>query len=586
MYILTNHIGYEVDGKKTALLAGRSGESLSAGAEVFLINTDSAQGSHGVLSLGAPGARTKVQGWKGRFFHSIEFSQVKEPGRYKLRLRDGGEIIETSPFKIESGLLADSCISDVLFYFKSQRASWRWDHTDRQVGFYGGRPDKVDVHGGWYDAAGDYSKYLSHLSYANYMNPQQIPLVVWALFELKDNLAESPKYGGTLLNERALEEALYGADFLMRMQDPEGYFYITLFDQWSKENDKRMISAFRGKEGIRMDNYQAGFRQGGGMAIAALARAARCRLSGEYENSDYLQAALRGWDHLLQCGTGYLDNGRENIIDVYCALMAANELFQTTGEQRFLAAAEERAEELDRLYNRQQGYWLVEPDSQRPYFHAAEAGLPIVALTEYLKIAEVSAESRAGSEQLVGRAVQDILTVTGTVGNPFLLARQWVKPVDSAVRAAFFIPHSNESGYWWQGENARLASLACAVRRAKPYFGDLPDETPQRSAVEKEGLDDFADAQLHWILGRNPYDMCMLQGHGWNNPRYEEFYPNAPGGICNGITAGFVDEGDIDFLPPEVEGRGDHRWRWSEQWIPHAAWFLLAIAADSERWKQ
>jgi len=583
--ILTNHIGYEIDGRKTALIAGEAGEALSPGAEVFLINTYGARSVHDRISLGAPGPRTEVQGWKGRFFHKIDFSEVKEAGRYKLRLRDGEGIVETSPFTIESGLLADSCISDVLFYFKSQRAGWRWDKTDRHVGFFGGRPDKVDVHGGWYDAAGDYSKYLSHLSYANHMNPQQSPLVVWALFELKDSLAESSRYGGTLLEERGLEEALYGSDFLMRMQDPEGYFYITLFDQWSKENEKRMISAFRGKEGIRMDNYQAGFRQGGGMAIAALARAARCGFSGKYETSDYLQAALHGWNHLLQYGTEYLDNGRENIIDVYCALMAANELFKTTREQRFLAAAEERAGEIDRLYDRQQGYWRMETNSQRPYFHAAEAGLPIVALTEYLKISEASAESRARSEQLVSRAVQDLLTVTSTVENPFLLARQWVKSVDSEVRKAFFIPHSNESGYWWQGENARLASLACAARRAKPYYNALPGESSKKSAVEKEELDEFADAQLHWILGRNPYDMCMLQGHGRNNPRYEEFYPNAPGGICNGITAGYADEGDIDFLPPEVEGRGDHRWRWSEQWIPHAAWFLLAIAADSERWK-
>ena len=35
---------------------------------------------------------------------------------------------------------------------------------------------RADLHGGWYDASGDVSKYLSHLSYANYMNPQQTPL--------------------------------------------------------------------------------------------------------------------------------------------------------------------------------------------------------------------------------------------------------------------------------------------------------------------------------------------------------------------------------------------------------------------------
>ena len=576
MQILTNHIGYEIDGPKTAIIAGRSGETLSPDAAVYLVGEES------VVSLGAPDPRTEVSGWKGRFFHTVDFSDTCRPGQYKLRVREGEEFIETPAFKIEQGLLADTCISDVLFYLRSQRASWRWDAADRQAGFFGGRKDRVDVHGGWYDAAGDYSKYLSHLSYANYMNPQQIPLVVWALFELHDRLSDNSKYGGTLLPERALEEALYGADFLMRMQDPDGYFYITLFDQWTKDTEKRIISAFRGKEGIRMDNFQAGFRQGGGIAIAALARAARSGVAGEYENSDYLQAALRGWDHLLQHNTEYLDNGRENIIDVYCALMAALELYKSTGEPRFLAAANERTEELDRLYDRQRGYWLVEAGSYRPYFHAAEAGLPVVALAEFADLAEVPADRRARAIELVKQTMQDILVVTGgtsseIAGNPFLLAKQWVKPVDGDVGCSFFVPHNNETGYWWQGENARLASLACAARRATRYF--------EESAEVAAALNEFADAQLHWILGRNPFDMCMLQGHGRNNPRYEEFYPNAPGGICNGITAGFSDEADLDFLPVEVEGRGDHRWRWSEQWIPHAAWFLLAIAADCQRWK-
>ena len=85
--------------------------------------------------------------------------------------------------------------------------------------------------------------------------------------------------------------------------------------------------------------------------------------------------------------------------------------------------------------------------------------------------------------------------------------------------------------------------------------------------------------RLNWILGLNPFDTCMLHGFGRNNPEYEPDYPNTFGGICNGITAGFHDEEDIDFLPDPLAGMGEHRWRWSEQWIPHAAWYLLAVCA-------
>ncbi|MCF7952463.1 MAG: glycoside hydrolase family 9 protein [Spirochaetales bacterium] len=579
MQILINQIGYETDKMKFALLMREEHENIASPAQISLIY----EGEEKIIQSLGPGI--SVAGWKGRIFHKIDFSSQKKRGSYFLQYSDGRKTVQSNQFIIDTGLIAETCLSDILFYFKSQRASGRWDTTDCSAPFYGKRKDRVDVHGGWYDASGDYSKYLSHLSYADYLNPQQTPLVTWALFKLQETLAASTRYGGTLLEERALEEGLHGADFLMRMQDPKGYFYVTVFDQWSKENEKRMISAFSGQEGRRSENYQAGFREGAGMAIAALARASRSKPS-----AGYLEAAVKGWDHLETNKTEYLHNGRENIIDMYCALIAAVELYLSTDEERFAEAARERASRLHDVYNYNAGYWLVEENSDRPFFHAAEAGMPIIALLEYLEIDADHDDDRNTSNaksiqlqtrELVIHAVKDLLSISQSRSssmNPFLLVRQWVKPVDGNVKISFFMPHENETGYWWQGENARLASLSYALRRSKSLFNEDQDQV-------NSIIDEFSDAQLHWILGMNPFDMCMLQGHGKNNPRYEDHYPNAPGGICNGITAGYENEEDIDFLPEIVEGRGDHRWRWSEQWIPHAAWFLLAVSADAENWK-
>ncbi len=41
------------------------------------------------------------------------------------------------------------------------------------------------------------------------------------------------------------------------------------------------------------------------------------------------------------------------------------------------------------------------------------------------------------------------------------------------------------------------------------------------------------------------------------------------------------DEQDISFLPPPYGQRGGWSWRWKEQWIPHAAWLTLALAAEA-----
>ena len=74
----------------------------------------------------------------------------------------------------------------------------------------------------------------------------------------------------------------------------------------------------------------------------------------------------------------------------------------------------------------------------------------------------------------------------------------------------------------------------------------------------------------------------MLNGVGRNNPRYMFFasyeFTNAPGGISNGITSGFKDESDIDYNLTYKQTGGDNDWRWGEQWIPHDAWYLLAVA--------
>jgi hypothetical protein len=580
MKILINHIGYERNEAKTVVLESRTGPLPESGIAAELL--DEADG-RSVFSLRQTSSGA-VEGWKGRWFAAFDFSAFTSYGTYRVRIALEGKRLESVPFRIAEELLPDLCISDILFYFKGQRSSGRWDLADRTAPFYGGREGTADVHGGWFDAAGDFSKYLSHLSYADFVNPQQIPMVVWALFSLSDTLGAHPRHGGSLLEERTLEEAWWGADFLVRMQDPEGYFYTTLFDQWNKKSEDRMICSFRTQKGDRMEGYQAGFRQGGGVSIAALAKAYRYVRRNIPEDGftpeEFLERAVAGYDYLKKHNREYLDNGRENIIDYYCALLAAVELYRSTGDEYYLGESREWKAKLLSLFSGEQACWMTEEGSSRPFFHASESGLPLLALIHCLDIE--SDEARKGE---LGKSIRGIcaaeLARTEETYNPFRLSRQVVQPLGGEVRSSFFIPHDNETGYWWQGENARLASVACAFRAAAGIFGEHP-ETPE-DADMAERMREQAVSQLDWILGLNPFDMCMLQGHGRNNPKYEDHYPNAPGGICNGITGGYLDEADIDFLPSAVEGRGDHRWRWSEQWIPHAAWFLLALSAGMKR---
>jgi hypothetical protein len=156
------------------------------------------------------------------------------------------------------------------------------------------------------------------------------------------------------------------------------------------------------------------------------------------------------------------------------------------------------------------------------------------------------------------------------VPNPFGYPIQLVQDEHSdAPRNAFFFPHDNETGYWWQGENANLGSVAVAA--------SLVSELPECGAELGERLSVLAADCLAWVGGLNPFDSCMLQGRGHGNVEYLGAYQNSPGTIVNGITSHPSDENGIAFLPEEA-GDGEE-WRWAEQWIPHSAWFLLAVCS-------
>jgi beta-glucosidase family 9 (EC:3.2.1.21) len=318
---------------------------------------------------------------------------------------------------------------------------------------------------------------------------------------------------------------------------------------------------------------------------------------------------------LVEHNHHYLDDGEPNIIDETCALLAACELHhatrqsieeQSTGDshayltgQAPLLSGDRHIGSKDRHVNsnsdcpflseargwmkklvaRQrsdetcQYYWSANADGSRPFYHAADAGLPGLALIRYLDV-ETDPSHQAIAQTALERACQFELNLTQTADNPFAYPRQYVKPVDGVKQVRHFIPHHNETGYWWQGENARLGSLATFACHATRHIQD---------DALNAALHTFSQRALNWILGLNPFDICMLDGHGHNNPDYLPHlgFFNAKGGICNGITAGMEDETQIAFNPAPYCDDMAQNWRWGEQWLPHASWFMLAISAQT-----
>jgi len=717
--VLVNNVGYESSGSKRAVvqsaspIAATTATLVDAGGSVVL-----------TIQLGA---NETVSGWSGRNYKVADFSLFTTAGEYSVKVG-----ADASPkFFIGPKILQSKTGADAVAFFNGMRHE---GIGDRDLPIFGSN-GKRNIYGGWWDANGDPGKHISHLSYANYYNPQQIPLVVWAL--LHANELQEQAFGAA-----ARAEAAWGADYLLRALSPDGYFYMSVFDNWGNgyrdtpaaagSKGEREICAWSYSEGIRSGDYQCAMREGGGVSIAALARAYKAGISGDSSAAQYLAGAKRAYKHLKDNPLKYQDDKKENIIDDYCGLLAATELYNATQDETYRTDARARAASLLGRQSPEEGWFYSGTDNSganiRPFYHAADEGLPVVALSRYYEVMKAYGETQGLNDvrYAVGKNLRWYANISGSNGaNPFQyvkmyrsadvagggvagkdLARgktarasreegaytadkafdndaatrwssyqsgaqndsqwiyvdlgdvymvnrvvlnweaaygkryridvslngtSWTTALDipnnesagrkehaipdasakfvrmfgiergninggfslysfevygeqsappsapSPGQVRYFVPHDNETGYWWQGENARLASMSAAFIIGAPV-------ADKGAALWKDTLFAMATAQLDWILGKNPFEICMMEGHGANTyPAYPAgMNAKVKGGICNGITAKESDENDIQWMAgPSAESW--QNWRWIEQWLPHNAWYLTAVSALSYR---
>lgn len=582
MNILTNHLGYSAHGPKRAVLQCAPGEI--PGPCTLL-------GPDGPAAVLAPVRVGPVARWNCGEFWTVDFSHIEAGGEYRLQAESAQGPARSHAFVISARRLTMRMINAVGYYFKAQRDTGEWLAADRALPFRGPRPGTVDAHGGWFDATGDYGIHLSHLSHSTWYNPQQVPLSAYVFFAVHDLLGESGNDQYTMVRRRALDEGYWGADFLMRMRAPSGSFYRSVgrrdalesatgtraldFEYRASSDQFSPTAATAGEETITDENYECSLRSGGGLAIAALAAAGRHYYPGTgYTQGEYLQAAKAAWRHLAAHNDRYTNDGRWNLIDETCALVALTELEQATGEYEYRREARAMARRIiGRAVPADAGRRL-EIAPGRPYHAASDEGLPVVALLRYAA-REPDPDAAAAARRTAEEVMRHTLAVTDAVPNPFGYPRMEV-PDGPGIRAQFFFPHDSTAAPWWQGDNARLASLSAAAQLVARVTAD-PALAARCRLLAQQTLD--------WIMGCNPFDACMIEGYGHHNIAYffENRYDflNCPGGICNGITSGLEDEEGIAFVTAPTPAVTDN-WRWAEQWLPHASWYLWAMALKGE----
>ena len=126
----------------------------------------------------------------------------------------------------------------------------------------------------------------------------------------------------------------------------------------------------------------------------------------------------------------------------------------------------------------------------------------------------------------------------------------------------YFMQPEND---WWVGINANLASSGIGLLKASAVLND-----PELKA--------YAQKQLDWIVGVNPFNSSTVVGVGYNHPDHfpgSTFIPRTPvlpGAVLNGLG------GNHDDRP--TMGKGD--WQISEYWTPIVAYTLWLMAELSE----
>ena len=217
-----NQAGFDSRGPKQAII--QTEDPLPASTAFTII--DSASGK--AIFSGVLKGPFQIDDWTpGKWYYQADFSSLKKAGKYQVYIIANNKRHNSCAFLIGENDLKRKMVSAIIHYYHRQRANtpeeWK---TDEHLKLFGS-DQTVDMRGGWCDASGDVSKYFSHLAYANFMSPQQTPLVTWSMISADEAipvLLIKWKLKDSLENE-----ALWGADYMMRALAKDDFFYMIVF---------------------------------------------------------------------------------------------------------------------------------------------------------------------------------------------------------------------------------------------------------------------------------------------------------------------------------------------------------------------
>jgi hypothetical protein len=435
--VFVNNVGYEHAGPKRFVIGAADGSGPMPFQVIDMIGGN-------VVMRGSADFAGPVADWQQSnpqvpaVYWTGDITSLRRQGQYVIVAGDG----TSYPFLIEKNVYERHTMNHVTHYFKGSRCSGLFDKKDRNLPIGQNGKKTVDVHGGWYDATADLGIHFNQVftgPTAPFLVTTQSPLAAWVQFASARQLKRRWTSEFTQLHYWLLDEGMYGADWLVRMQPAGGSFYSSINQPepgntgYDPEDPSWRFLDTTGNAPTLVS-----FRGGGGSAVAALAMASTYKQTGQYDSKDYLNAAVRAYDYMRAHNYALNLKTPDNISDDSEILLASSELYRATHHPAYLAAARKRAASLADRVTRQ-GY-LRADNGTRPYFHPSNAGLPMVSLLSYIDLATPA--ERAHLLNAARRALAFEIATTGDTVNPFGYARQYVQIADGSRFDTFFYRRS------------------------------------------------------------------------------------------------------------------------------------------------
>ena len=491
-----NQVGYLPDANKVVTVRAKDGEATQT--EFTILNDKEEVVYTGKLSAPVYSENADESVYIG------DFTEFKTDGTYTIKVGDNKV---SFPFKIGADVY-DEMLMDAFRMLYLQRCgcnltkeyagafSHNACHTE-DARIYGTN-DTKDLSGGWHDA-GDYGRYVAPGVVAAYdllLLYEDYP----EFWGTRDDL-EIPESGNGVPD--VLDEARYEIDWLLKMQDVAtgGVYHKVTTKEFPgtimPQDDKEVLYASPISSTATAD------------FAAIMAKSSTVYREYDAEFADNcLAAAIKAWDYLDAAGykggfrnpagivTGEYPDGQDEDERFWASI----ELYKVTNEQKYLDYAHESMKRSILL-----GYGWA-------------------AMGGYGNMAYESLDASVRNDELYGRMKTAYIQKANTL-------------VGNADKDGYQNCLGND--YVW-GSNMVVCNNAREMLFANELTGDAK-------------YLDYAEDQLHYLLGRNTVSYCFLTEYGSQSAKHSHHRPStALGVVQKGMLIGGPNKGLEDPFSKNV----------------------------------